>query len=116
MATPNPSQTATQNPSPRAKQVAVKATILILLGLLFGFAHGWAAKRFYSPERVAGFHSGVIQGALMPTAMPGLLMGNDLPIYAPNNTGRCYKIGFLLGVNTCGILFFGIGFWPMRKR
>jgi hypothetical protein len=116
MATPTPSQTAPRTPSPKAKEVAIKATILILLGLLFGFIHSWAAKRYYSPDRQAGFHLGVMQGALMPSALPGLLMGNDLPIYAPNNIGRGYKIGFLLGINACGTLFFGVGFWPMRKR
>jgi hypothetical protein len=116
MVTPTPSQTATRTPSPKAKEVVIKAAILILLGLLFGFIHSWAATRYYSPERQAGFHLGVVQGALMPAALPGLLMGNDLPIYAPNNIGRGYKIGFLLGINACGTLFFGVGFWPMRKR
>jgi hypothetical protein len=116
MATPTPGQTPTHTLSPRAKEVAVKGVILVLLGLLFGLGHAWMASRYYGPERRAGFHLGVVQGAVMPAALPGLLMGNDLPIYAPNNIGRGYKIGFLLGINFCGTLFFGVGFWPMRRR
>jgi len=98
------------------KQIRIKVAILVLLGLILGFGQGWVATRFYSPEIRAGFHLGLVQGTLMPTALPGLLMGKDLPIYAPNNTGRTYKIGFLIGINFCGTLFFGIGFWPMRRR
>jgi hypothetical protein len=52
----------------------------------------------------------------MPAALPALLSGKDLPIYAPRNEGRPYNIGYILGINSCGTLFFGIGFWPMRKR
>ena len=52
----------------------------------------------------------------MPAALPGLLMGNDLPIYAPNNSGRAYKIGYILGLNSCGTCFFGIAFWQPRRQ
>jgi hypothetical protein len=116
METPEPNQTATSTPRPPLKEVTVKIVILVLLGVLLGLGHGWAATRLYSPTRIAGFHTGVVEGALMPAAMPSLLMGKDLPIYAPNNTGRGYNIGFLLGINMCGTLFFGIAFWRPRKR
>jgi hypothetical protein len=116
MKTPEPNQTATSTPHPLLKELAVKIVILVLLGVLLGLGHGWAASRFYSPTRVAGFHTGVVEGTLMPAAMPALLMGKDLPIYAPNNTGRTYNIGFLLGINTCGTVFFGVAFWRPRKR
>jgi len=116
MNTPEPTQTTTSIPRSTLKEVTVKIAILVLLGLLLGLGHGWAASRLYSPTRIAGFHTGVVEGALMPAAMPSLLMGKDLPIYAPNNTGRCYNIGFLLGINTCGTVFFGIAFWRPRKR
>jgi hypothetical protein len=116
MATPVPNPTATSGLSPRLKHWVVKISVLVLLGLLFGFGHGWAASRYYGPERVAGFHMGLLHGALMPAALPALLSGKDLPIYAPRNEGRPYNIGYILGINSCGTLFFGIGFWPMRKR
>ncbi|MGH8024216.1 MAG: hypothetical protein ACRED1_11575 [Limisphaerales bacterium] len=71
----------------------------------------WAAPRFYKADRIAGFGTGVLEGALMPAALPGLIMGHDLPIYAPNNSGRSYNIGYILGINASGTLFFGVAFW-----
>lgn len=55
----------------------------------------------------------------MPGALPNLLVGNDIPIYAANNTGRTYKLGYTCGVNACGAIFFGLFFWRVsrwRKR
>ena len=57
----------------------------------------------------------MVQGALMPITMPNLILGNDATIYAANNTGRNYKIGYTLGVNTCGLIFFGFFFWRVRR-
>ena len=118
METPKTNPTATSGiPHPPLKEVAAKIVILILLGALLGLLQGWASSsRLYSPTRVAGFHTGVVEGALMPAAIPALLMGKDLPIYAPNNTGRWYNIGFLFGINMCGTVFFGVAFWRPRKR
>lgn len=93
-----------------------KIAIMVLLGLALGFGYDWASTRLYGPDRVAGFHLGLIQGALMPAALPTLLMGKDCPIYASNNEGRLYKIGFILGLNACGTLFFGWAFWRPRKQ
>jgi hypothetical protein len=96
---------------------AVKLAILILTGLLFGWGYNWAAPRFYRPERVAGFWLGTLHGALMPIALPSLLMGNDVPIYAPNSNGRSYKLGYIAGINGCGLVFFGLAFWrPNRQQ
>jgi hypothetical protein len=95
-----------------------KAVALTALTVLLAVLQGWVAPRFYKPDYKAGFHMGLLQGALMPAALPGLLTGHDLPIYAPNNSGQSYKIGYILGINTCGTLFFGVAFWGMggRKR
>ena len=99
----------------KAKVLAIKIIALTTLGLALGFTQGWASSRYYGPKHVAGFHFGVLHGILMPATLPGLLMGNDLPIYAPNNAGRPYNIGFILGINFCGTVFFGISFWQPRK-
>ena len=67
----------------------------------------------------AGFGRGVLHGALMPCAMPNLLIGHDVTIYDANNTGRSYKLGYTVGVNGCGAIFFGLFFWRIsrwRKR
>jgi hypothetical protein len=108
------------NPPPAISKIKVtvaKIIVLTAISLGLGFGHSWASTRFYKPDYVAGFHTGLMEGALMPAALPGLLMGKDLPIYAVNNLGRPYKIGFILGLNTCGTFFFGIAFWqPGRKK
>jgi hypothetical protein len=97
------------------RALSAKIASLILLGVLLGLGQDWMASRYYGPDRVAGFHLGVIHGAVMPAALPALLMGKDVPIYAPANEGRAYKIGYILGINLCGTLFFGFAFWRPRK-
>jgi hypothetical protein len=106
----------TSTPLFKAKRVAIKIATLALLGLLLGFGQDWMASRYYGPEREAGFHTGVLHGAVMPAALPALLMGKDVPIYATTNEGRSYKIGYILGINLCGTLFFGSAFWRSRRR
>jgi hypothetical protein len=100
----------------KTKATIIKIIALTVLSLALGFTHSWASTRLYQPDYVAGFRTGLLEGALMPAALPGLVGGKDLPIYAPNNIGRGYKIGFILGLNACGTLFFGIGFWQPKRR
>lgn len=100
----------------KAQVIILKIIVLTVLSIALGLTQGWASSRTYKPERVAGFHMGLLHGMLMPAALPGLLMGNDLPIYAPSNVGRAYNIGYIFGINTCGTIFFGIGFWQPRRR
>jgi hypothetical protein len=102
--------------SPTAKEITIKIIILVVLGVALGVVQGWASSRLYKPDHVAGFGLGLLHGILMPAALPGLLLGNDFPIYAPNNSGRLYNIGYLFGVNTCGFLFFGVTFHRPRKK
>lgn len=63
----------------------------------------------------AGFARGVLHGALMPCALPNLLVGRDVTIYAPVNTGRTYNLGYTVGVNGCGAIFFGFFFWRISR-
>jgi hypothetical protein len=116
MATPAPNQDATFTPTSKWRQQAIKIAALALFSLVLGFGYDRAAPRTYAPERVAGFFTGMMHGALMPAALPTLVFGKDLPIYAPNNVGRGYNIGFILGLNTCGTLFFGLAFWHPKNR
>jgi hypothetical protein len=51
----------------------------------------------------------------MPTALPSLLTGSDVAIYAQSNTGLIYKLGYTLGVNLCGLLFFGFFFLRLQR-
>ena len=109
-----PSQIATSNPMSLARFIVTKSIMLIAFCAILGLAQAWVASRSYKPSQLAGFNTGIMHGMLMPAALPGLLMGNDLPIYAPNNTGRTYNIGYAVGVNCCGTMFFGVAFWRPR--
>ena len=100
----------------KARLITIKIIVLTVLALALGLLQGWASSRCYRPDHVAGFHMGLLHGMLMPAALPGLLLGQDLPIYAPNNSGRPYNIGYIFGINTCGTLFFGVAFWQPRRR
>lgn len=100
----------------KAKVIVIKLVAMTALSLGLIFGQNCAATRYYQPDYVAGFYTGLLEGALMPAALPGLMTGHDLPIYAPNNTGRGYKIGYILGLNACGTLFFGIAFWMPHRR
>jgi hypothetical protein len=111
-----PKQIAVPPRSLTPKEITIKIIALVVLGVVLGFVQAWAASRCYKPDHVAGFCMGLLHGFLVPAALPGLLMGNNLPIYATNNSGRLYNIGYLLGLNTCGALFFGITFRFPRKR
>ena len=91
-----PSQNATFTSSPKWKGQTIKIAALVLLSLALGFGYDWAAPRTYRPERAAGFFVGMMHGALMPAALPTLVFGKDLPIYAQHNVGREYNIGFIL--------------------
>src|SRR5687767_8837821 len=83
--------------------------------LALAFAIGWALERSASAvnrdQSRAGFGRGILHGALMPLALPNLLVGRDVPIYATENTGIPYKLGYTAGVNACGAVFFGLVFW-----
>lgn len=99
-----------------AKVITIKIIALTVISLALIFGQSWAAPRYYQPDYIAGFYTGLLEGALMPAALPGLMAGKDVPIYAPNNEGRGYKIGFILGLNGCGTLFFGVAFWQPRRK
>jgi len=88
--------------------------------LVFAFIIGWflqrSAEALNRTNERAGFGRGLLHGALMPLALPNLLVGKDVPIYAVNNTGVPYKLGYTAGVNVCGAIFFGTCFWRWSRR
>jgi hypothetical protein len=109
-----PNQIAPANSMSLVRFIVIKSIMLIAVCVILGVAQAWMAALSYKPSQVAGFPVGIWHGMLMPAALPGMLMGQDLPIYAPNNTGRTYNIGYAMGVNGCGTLFFGVMFWRPR--
>ncbi|MBI3849273.1 MAG: hypothetical protein HY298_03125 [Verrucomicrobia bacterium] len=91
----------------------------LILALLLAAAIGWTLKRvsvaINESTHPAGLVQGIVQGAMMPLALPNLLVGVDVPIYAQDNTGLTYKLGYTVGVNGCGAIFFGIFFWRLNR-
>jgi hypothetical protein len=87
-----------------------KALTMALVTVLFGYFYGWASPWAFPRDSAAGFKYGMLHGALMPLSLPALIVGKDVPIYAAENTGRFYKIGYICGINVCGLLFFGLMF------
>jgi hypothetical protein len=102
-------------PTNRTGRFLVRAAGLILLAAAIGWTLNRSMKSLDHIGRPAGFARGVLHGALMPCALPNLLVGNDVPIYAPNNTGLTYKLGYTVGVNGCGAIFFGLFFWRVSR-
>ena len=92
-----------------------RLAMIVALGICVAWALNRASAALERSHRPAGFVHGVVQGALMPLAMPNLLAGNDVTIYSVNNTGRWYKLGYTFGVTACGLIFFGFGFWRVKR-
>jgi len=89
---------------------------LVVVGCLTGWLYAWAAPVIYRQKSNPGFWLGCAHGALMPMALPSLLMTKDVPIYATVNQGIIYKIGYIAGINGCGILVFGMSFWKPKRK
>jgi hypothetical protein len=92
-----------------------KIAIFLTTSVLVGWFYGWSSPRAFPKNQVFGFGYGMLHGALMPLALPSLLLGEDVQIFAPDNSGRLYKIGYICGVNVCGLAFFGPLFWRPKR-
>lgn len=99
-----------------AKLVFRKLLTLAIVTVAFGYFYSWASPWAFPPKRTAGFAHGFLHGALMPLSLPSLVIGREVPIYDTNNAGRCYKIGYICGVDVCGLVFIGPLFWRPAKR
>ena len=99
---------ATQASPVRWRRIAIRLAV-VAIGL---WSSGWLLHRLASPQASEGappgFMAGIAHGALMPMALPRLLLGLDAEIYAGTNAGRSYKLGYTCGVNGCGAIFFGL--------
>jgi hypothetical protein len=96
-------------------RIAMRVAVVMLIAFVVGLALNRIEAALERNKQPAGFGRGMIQGALMPMSMPNLLVGHDIVIYSQNNTGISYKLGYTLGVNVCGALFFGVTFWKVSR-
>src|ERR1043165_9152274 len=94
-----------------SRQWVKKIVVFALTILLLSWFYAWASPWAYPKDRSLGFGHGALHGALMPMALPSLVTGQNVEIFAANNSGRPYKIGYIVGINLCGLLVFGSAFW-----
>ena len=99
----------------RVRNLLIRLLAILILAAAIGAILNRISASLERSARPAGFSRGVLQGALMPMSMPNLLVGRDVNIYSPNNTGLTYKLGYTSGVNGCGAIFFGCFFWRLNR-
>ena len=99
----------------RFRRIGLRLIVILAVALCIGWALNRSSKTFNQEASPAGFGLGMVHGAMMPLALPNLAVGNDVMIYATRNTGRTYKLGYALGVNLCGLVFFGFFFWRVAR-
>ncbi|MBA4147422.1 MAG: hypothetical protein H0X66_04850 [Verrucomicrobia bacterium] len=92
-----------------------RVVTLCLIAVCIGWTLHKIEAHLHASDKPAGFVHGMLHGALMPLALPNLLVGNDVSIYADTNTGRTYKLGYTVGVNACGALFFGVMYFRVSR-
>jgi hypothetical protein len=102
------------NRRPLIQMLLRKAVTLVIVTLVFGWLYSWAVAVGVFAKPPAGFSYGLLHGAMMPLSLPSLVIGRDVPIYDTKNSGRSYKIGYICGVNICGLVFIGPLFWRPR--
>ena len=80
--------------------------IFILLFILFltGCAKNEVIDQCLTGHRY-GFFGGLWHGFIAPFDFIGMLFNRDITVYAPNNNGGFYALGFLMGSGGWG--FFG---------
>jgi hypothetical protein len=91
------------------KTSILQKQILLLLfvsGLIFltGCAHNEAVEQCLTGHKY-GFFGGLWHGFIAPFDFIGMLFDKDITMYAQNNNGGLYALGFLLGSGGWG--FFG---------
>jgi hypothetical protein len=108
-------QAEARRPSPLYRKLLVRILVLLVAANCIGLVLHYSQRFTQAAGRQAGFGRGMLHGALMPLALPNLLVGQDVDIYARQNTGRTYKLGYTVGVDVCGAFFFGFFFWRVSR-
>jgi hypothetical protein len=115
MQPPEASQANSQNRVFRALRLTLRLALIIIITYGFGWVLNKSATSADARPRAAGFGKGMLHGALMPGAMPTLLLGKNVVIYSENNNGRLYHLGYTCGVNAMGAFFFGSFYFRLSR-
>jgi len=82
----------------------------LLMGIALGiilFLTGCAHKEVISQclqGHTYGFWGGLLHGFIAPFELAGMLIWDDITMYAQNNNGAWYAFGFLIGSGGWGML------------
>ena len=85
------------------KQILLLLFVSVII-LLTGCAHNEAVEQCLAGHKY-GFLGGLWHGFIAPFDFIGMLFSKDITMYAQNNNGGLYALGFLLGSGGWG--FFG---------
>ena len=88
----------------KLKFLILGAYALLFIVMLSGCADSTPLSTLNA--HVYGFWGGLWHGFIAPFDFIGMLIWDDVAVYAPNNNGAWYAFGFVLG---CGGLGFGGG-------
>ena len=96
---------------------------VVLFGVVVVLLVGWgignltSALEAYTSRQPGpgGFGRGILHGVLMPFSLPNLVVGQNVAIYQSDNVGRLYNLGYTMGVNCCGLVFFSYSFWRLKR-
>jgi len=94
-------------PPARRGHWAPRLLATVAAALVIAWACGAAMRADARLDSPPGFFRGLLHGGMMPVAWPTLLVGQDQEIYAARNEGRTYRLGYSMGVNLSGLIFFG---------
>lgn len=75
--------------------------ILIFLFLFIAFSFTSCVPENYTSHEY-GFFGGIWHGLIIVFSLIGKLFGADIGIYADNNSGFFYWLGFLIGIGGLG--------------
>jgi hypothetical protein len=97
------------------RRFGLRLLVVLVLSIFLGRLLDYSARSMKAGGAPAGFWRGILHGALMPCTLPAQLAGQEVDIYASDNAGRRYKLGYVLGVNACGAIFFGLLFRRLHR-
>jgi hypothetical protein len=95
-------------------QLGYLLIIMVLLLIVTSCAHNEAIAPCLKGHQY-GFWAGLWHGIIAPIDFVGMLIYDDITLYATNNNGAWYAFGFLIGSGGWGF-FGGKGVSKFRKK
>ncbi|HKI90185.1 MAG TPA: hypothetical protein VKA38_14240 [Draconibacterium sp.] len=92
----------------KTKRIIIASSLLLVLFLVTSCAPVGMTDQQY------GFLFGIVQGFISPFVLIAKLLGAHVGLYAENNTGMLYWLGYILGILI--LLGGGGGGYARRRR